>query len=458
MRPSIRRQLVLWLAIPLGTLWLISTTTGYSQALRFAEETYDRELVNSSDSVAARLRVKDDKVVVDLPPAAQAILRHNNTDKFYYKVLKANGEMISGDSILPSPQAENLDEATPRFTTTTIGKEQIRLAQIKLLIPEADAEPVIIEVAETMNSRKRLSMNIFMTMIVPQVLMVVLGATAVWIGVSRGLEPLQFLQKAIASRSRLDLNPVQEDIAPVEVYPLVVSLNDLLSRLREDIKAQQRFIANAAHQLRTPLAGLKAYSSLGLDLKNLDETHGVIQQIDNGLDRTTHMVNQLLALARNEPASMTSTEKSVVELNGLVADVIADRINIAVKKQIDVGYQPAQELANINGDGTSLQQLVSNLIDNALLYTPEGGCVNVVVAQDNGSIRLSVADNGPGIPLEERDKVFERFYRLVGSTGGGSGLGLSIVKEVAKNHKATVKIENGENNKGTTVSVLFPTS
>lgn len=456
MRRSIRRQLVLWLAIPLGILWLISTVTGYSQALKFAEETYDRELVNSSDSVAARLKVKDDKVVVDLPPAAQAILRHNNTDKFYYKVLKANGEMISGDTVLPSPHAEYLDEATPRFTTTTIGGEQIRLVQIKLLIPVADAEPVIIEVAETMNSRKRLSMNIFMTMIVPQLLMVILGATAVWIGVSRGLEPLQFLQKAIASRSRLDLTPVQEDIAPEEVYPLVVSLNDLLARLREDIKAQQRFIANAAHQLRTPLAGLKAYSSLGLDLKNLEETHGVMEQIDSGLDRTTHMVNQLLALARNDPASMTTTERSVVELNGLVADVIADRISIAVKKKIDVGYQPAQELANVSGDGTSLQQLVSNLIDNALLYTPDGGCVNVIVAQDNGSIKLSVADTGPGIPVEERDKVFERFYRLVGSTGGGSGLGLSIVKEVAKNHKATVKIEHGENNQGTSVSVMFP--
>ena len=170
------------------------------------------------------------------------------------------------------------------------------------------------------------------------------------------------------------------------------------------------------------------------------------------------MVNQLLALARNDPTSMTSTGNGIVELNELVADVIADRISFAIKKNIEISYHPAQESANIFGDGTSLQQLVSNLVDNALLYTPECGCVNILVAQDKNRVTLSVVDTGPGIPSEERGKVFERFYRLVGSNGVGSGLGLSIVKEVAKNHGATVTIDSGANNQGTAVSVLFPST
>jgi two-component system sensor histidine kinase TctE len=456
-KASIKKQLVLWLAIPLGGLWLISTIVGYNAAFKFANDVYDSELVNSSDSVAARIKVKNGHIVVDLPPAAQAILRHNNTTRFFYQVLKSNGERIAGDSVLPAPTLD-LKEGSPKFSTIKIGQSTVRLAEIKVLAPEADTEPIIIQVAETMRNRKELSIQIFMNIIIPQILMVILGASAVWMGVSRGLEPLDSVQKALAKRSRMDLSPVSEEIAPEEVIPLIVSINDLLYRLREDIKAQQRFVANASHQLRTPLAGLKTYSSVGLNINSLVEMKKVMIKIDNGLDRTTHLVNQLLALARNDPGSSTYFVIKAVDLNLAVSEVIADRISLATKKKIDLSFDACPYTAILNGDATSIKQLIGNLLDNALLYTQEEGKVAVSITSDSNKIILSIKDNGPGIPNAEREKIFERFYRIDGSTGIGSGLGLAIVREVARNHDAQIIIENNDNSNGTVIKIAFPNS
>ncbi|MBY0357885.1 MAG: sensor histidine kinase [Candidatus Obscuribacterales bacterium] len=454
MKRSIRKKLVLWLAVPLGLLWLVSTTAGYYLALKFANDTYDRELVNSSDSVVARIKVKNDHLFVDLPPAAQAILRHDNSDLFLYRVQKLSGEKLSGDAVLPKAPSD-LSETLPQFRTVLAGSNYVRLAERKVFVPEADSEPIIVQVAETLHSRKQLSTQIFMSIFVPQLLMMLLGATALWIGVGRGLEPLQFLQAAIAKRSRLDLSPVSEDIAPKEVYPLVISINDLLSRLREDIKAQQRFIANASHQLRTPLAGLKTYSSVGLSMSNPDEMRNIIKQLDTGLDRTTHLVNQLLALARSDPGTINYENAGSVDLNFVVSDVISNYVSFAISKKIDLAFEFAQESNKIKGDATSLQQLVANLLDNALKYTPVEGKVCIRLLAENKRVILSVSDNGPGIPAAEREKVFERFYRVLGSAANGSGLGLSIVKEVAVNHQAEISMSD-ENGQGTVVRISFP--
>lgn len=453
-RRSIRKQLVLWLAVPLGLLWVISTVAAYFLALSFANEAYDRELINSAYSVITRIRIKNEQILVDLPPAAQAILKFDHEDKFFYRVLKENGEKISGDSMLPPPP-HDLKEGVPRFRTVKLGQEAVRLSEIKILLPEADKEPILVQAAETVHSRQSLSTQIFMSIVFPQFLMVLLGATAVWVGVSRGLAPLQFLQKAVASRSHLDLSPVDTNIAPEEAYPLVTSINDLLSRLRDDIKAQQRFVANASHQLRTPLAGLKTYSSVGLGMTNLNEIKDVLKKIDSGLDRTSHLVSQLLTLARNDPGATAILLDMDVDLNFVVSDVIADRFSTALKKKIDLGFEVTGVIPTIKGDATSIQQLVSNILDNALLYTPEEGRINVRLRTTKDNVILEIADTGPGIPQEERDKVFERFYRVEGSPGSGSGLGLAIVQEVAKTHNAQIYIDSNDHNQGTLFTVCF---
>ena len=456
MQRSIRKQLFLWLAIPLGALWFCSTLASFYLALKFSNDTFDRDLVNSADSVVARIRAKGDHLVVDLPPAAQAILKHDDVDTFYYAVLSKTGKNLSGDTFLPLPE-KHIDD-TPQLRTVKMQGKTVRLAEISASIPEADVQPVIVQVAQTMNSRQHLFAQIFMSMVLPQLLMVLLGAAALSTGVTRGLQPLQFLKEAIAKRSKHDLSPVSEDIAPPEAYPLVQAINDLLSRLREDIKAQQRFISSASHQLRTPLAGLKAYSSLGVAYENIEEMRGTMRHIDTGLDRTSHLVTQMLALARSDSNSTAATQMGRADLSFVVSDVIAERVSLAVSKEIDLGFESAEATAEIVGDQTSLQHLVANLLDNALLYTPRGGRVSLRITKHDQTIELAVADSGPGIILSEREKIFERFYRIPGSAGGGSGLGLAIVKDVAANHHAEIQIQSPsyENGTGTTMTVTFP--
>lgn len=455
MRKSIRKLLVLWLSLVLGGLWIAGTIIGYYLAVRFANDVYDRELVNSADSVAARIRNKNGRIVVDLPPAAQAILRYNNLDKFYYRVLKPTGESISGDSILPLPSPA-LEEGVPRFKTVSLEKQDVRIGEIKVASADADGEPMIVQVGETLKSRQRLARDIWMSIVVPQLMMVLLGASAVWLGVRWGLDPLRALQRAILERSPSDLSPVSEEMAPEEAMPLVQAINNLLTRLRDDLEAQQRFIANAAHQLRTPLAGLKTYSSVGIGLSNIAELQNVMKQIDCGVDRTAHLVNQLLALARVDPISAPCLSGATIDLNFLVSEAVTEQVSMAVKKNIELSFEPSAEPATVSGDMTGLQQLIGNLLNNALVYTPAEGKVNIKLTVSRQSVELSVADTGPGIPARERERVFERFYRISGSPGGGSGLGLAIVREVARGHKAEITIGNSSDGSGTLVRVLFP--
>lgn len=454
MRRSIRKGLVLWLSLLLGTVWLISSVGGYCLAVKFASDAFDRELVNSADSVAARIRIKNEKVVVDLPPAAQAILRHDNTDKFYYQVLSSRGERLSGDECLPKP-LPSLTSKRPIFRTARLGKDEVRIAQLNTAA-EGLNEEVIIQVAETLLSRRQLSQSILVTIILPQLLMAILGASAVWFGISVGLQPLKQLQSAISARTPGDLSTINDTISPEETYPLVKAINGLLDILREDVKTKQRFIANASHQLRTPLAGLKTYSSLGVKTQTLDEMRNMMEQIDKGLDRTSHLISQLLVLARNDSAPRTIATDETIDLNFIASDVVEQHINQAIRKNIDIGFGPSEKPALIMGDRVGIHELVGNLVDNAIKYTPNDGKVIVSLVVSTGNVTLDVKDTGCGIQEKDRERIFERFYRVEGASPEGSGLGLAIVSDVASHHSAKIEVESGYNGTGSTFKITFP--
>lgn len=455
-RSSIRKQLFylfvpsllgLWLASTVLSLWIVS-----SSSLSF----FDRDLINSADSIVGRLRVKDGRIVVDLPAAAQAILKHDDTDKFYYRVLDEHGQKISGDSDLPEP-AKDLKIDLPQVTTKQIGGHLVRLVEIKVVGNEETKQMVVVQLAVTTNARERFWESLLLGIAVPQFLMILLGLSAIWFGISKMLTPLRLLQKQVKHRSLKDLSPLSDDAAPEEVYPLVMGINHLFERSREELNAQRRFIANAAHQLRTPLAGLKTYSSIGIDTTDAEELRAVMIDVDAGIDRATRMVTQLLALARTDTADAAMSELHMrpVDLNFLVSDAVAGLVHQAIRKQIALTYDSSAAPAVVMGDSTGLTHLVVNLIENAILYTPSGGSVNVNISREH-LIVLTVSDTGRGIPESERAKVFERFYRVVGTNGNGSGLGLSIVKEVANAHDATVVIDGPPTVIGTTVTVSFP--
>ncbi len=451
---SIRNQLLSWLLFPLCSICFVTAGLGYFLANSYANDTFDRELLNTADSIIARLKLDTIKVWVDMPPAAQAILRHNYRDKIYFQVLQRDGTRISGDAILPKPIGP-LDSVEPRFRYFKLNGEDVRMVRVKVDVPHISNQSLLVQVAQTLNSRTQMTQHLLLSIVLPQMILILLGVSCVSFGVTRGLKPLKTLERDLSVRSPTDLTPITSEETPIEVRPLVDSINDLLHRLRDDIEHQHRFVANAAHQFRTPLAGLKTYIYAAKRLPSEEKMQSVLERIEAGTDRMTHLANKLLILAKSEPAGIVEGKFENIDLNFVASETTAEFASEALPKNLELCFIGSDKPAVIYGEVTDLAELTSNLIENAVLYTQRGG--NVTVRVSNGKVvQLTVQDNGPGIPEEERERVFERFYRVLGTEVPGSGLGLPIVKEIAAAHKAKVEIESGTLGVGTCVTVTFP--
>ncbi len=461
---SIRIELLGWLLIPLSSLCLISTSLAYFLAVNFANGAYDNQLLNTADSVGARLASDGESVWLDLPPAAQAILRgvaspdiqraarYKGHDNTFYQVLKEDGSRVAGDALLPLPLG-SLQAVQPMFRTARMEGMDVRIVRIRVNISDYPHGSLIVQVAETLDNRLELAQQILASIVVPQIILIVLGSVTVSLGITRGLSSLKVLAGDLSKRSQFDLTPVTETDAPTEVRPLVAAINDLLARLAEDIQSQRRFVANAAHQLRTPLAGLKTYIYAAKRMSHDERMVEMLDQIDNGSDRITHLANKLLSLAKAEPAGQTA-DHTKLDINLIVCEVVEDMLGEAQSKEIELSLETSEAPAVVLGESNSLYELCANLIENAIIYTPSGGMVCVSI-ENGDKVSLIVSDNGPGIPPEDRDRVFERFYRVLGTEQSGSGLGLSIVKEIATAHNADIQLCDGPEQKGTIVKVNF---
>jgi two-component system, OmpR family, sensor histidine kinase TctE len=453
---SIRNQLMLWLLFPILVLWLIQCSIAYFTGTDMANDAYDSALADDAKALASRFSVHDGKLKVDLPEAAKAILEYDGQDKVYYQILGPDGKMLMGDPAIDTPPS-HVPIGKLLYRNGQIHNQRVRIVTMRPGLFPKNSSGAVIQVAETLTSRRNLTSEILLSVILPQLSLIIVAALIVWFGVARGLNPLERIQIAVASRSPRDLHPLKETDAPAEVRPLVHAINDLLERLAEDLAIQRRFVANAAHQLRTPLAGLKMQAELALRQDHEEDSQHALKQIQTSVQRASHLAKQLLSLARSEPGASESLTYERVDLNQLARKATREFVTDALQKKIDLGFEGSLggEQALIKGDLTSLHELVCNLVDNAIRYTHEGGDVTVRVTQ-NGSVNLIVEDNGPGIPVEERQRVFERFYRILGNEADGSGLGLSIVDEIAQAHAADIFITEGTDHKGTSVKVSFP--
>jgi two-component system sensor histidine kinase TctE len=304
-------------------------------------------------------------------------------------------------------------------------------------------------------------------MLLPEVLLIALIGALVWYGIERGLKPLKTLQTEIGSRSHRDLSPLPEQNAPGEVRALIHAMNDLLARLAFALSAQQRFIADAAHQLRTPLAGIKTQAELALRQQKIDDVQHTLLQLNTATGQTTHLVNQLLSLARAEPGAARPHSTQKLDLTTLARDTTTDWVPRALERNIDLGFDATADVtanstvdghapALIEADGLFIREMLGNLLDNAIRYTQDGGRVTVRVSTANERAVLEVEDNGPGIPAHEREHVFERFHRVLGTGAEGCGLGLAIVREIAQSHNADIRLTAGANGSGTLVTIAFP--
>lgn len=311
-----------------------------------------------------------------------------------------------------------------------------------------------ISVAQPMTVRTDLAAKAALHTLIPVIVLVPVLALLIWLVVSRELRPLKDLARLVSARTPDTLDPFKEDGVPEEARPLVKSLNDLLARLKAAFDTQRHFIADAAHELRTPLTALQLQTQLVERAISDVERAAALNDLKQGLGRTIHMVHQLLTLARQEPGAVEQPFAEVL-LADLVRQVVADHAPVAGAKNIDLGAAAFDPAACIKGDREALRTLLANLVSNAVRYSPAGGRVDVSCGIASQRPYLEVADNGPGIPPEERERVFDRFYRYGSEEPPGCGLGLAIVRSIAIRHGASVDLGNAGGS-GLVVKIAFP--
>ncbi len=464
-RRSLFGEILDWMLTPLLLLWPVSLALTWLVAQNIAGKPFDRALEYNVQALAKLVVVKNNVVLFNLTAPAREILRADDTDLVYYQVIGTHGETLSGERELPQPTDDDkLQDGDVRLRQDTINGEEIRVAYTWIKVDDKNAGRVLVQVAETLEKRKTLATEIVKGTMVPQFVTLPLAVLLVWLALVRGIKPLAQLEKRIRARKPDDMSPLDENAVPEEVAPLVSSINDLLSRLKISLTTQKRFLADAAHQLKTPLAGLRMQADLAQRETNADELKKSLKHIGQSSVRATHTVNQLLALARAETTGR-SPAKQTLDMVLIASEVMADSVPRALEKQIDLGFEgpeAGESSTMLEGNHTLIKELVRNLLDNAIAYTPDKGQVTLRLLADafSGVLVLLVEDSGPGIPESERELVFQPFYRALGTNVDGSGLGLAIVLEIATQHDATVSIEDAllpghPQSPGTRITVRF---
>jgi len=452
---SLRVHLINWLLTPLFVLWLFSTIAGYVATLNYANKPYDQVLLQRAQAVAEQLRLGGGQerlqLELELPDGSSP----SSPDKVFYTVSDRDGKKLAGNANLGRPLAYRGGKIGPLFSNSERDGEKTRNVSLVYFNPNSQ-KLYQLTMSETIHQRQALIRGILANIVIPKLLLILIAVAAVWYALSQGLAPLDRLQRKVKERRRDDLSPIDSREAPEEVRPLIDAVNDLLDRLRQAIEAQKRFVADAAHQLRTPIAGLKTQAELALRTEDPEQKQQALEHVLTSTRHGMRLVNQLMTLARNEPGGQGTENFQPLNLHQLAQDCTASWIPMALDKEIDLGFDGAPDAEEVMGDATSLTELLNNLIDNALRYTPRGGQVTVSVGASRQGPVLSVEDNGPGIAPQHRERVFERFYRVLGTGQSGSGLGLAIVAEVAKRHQAALRLDAGIGGKGTRISVHFP--
>lgn len=452
---SLRSHLMERLLTSLFLLWLASSCVGYFATLNYANQPYDLVLLERARMVAEQMRLGSGQERLDFKPNLPVGNEPGISDQVVYTVSDTNGERIAGNANLSRPLSYRRGKAGPLFSNGERNGEKTRM--VSLVYPAPSGGKMLqLHLSETYHQRQALIRGILAYIVIPQLLLIMIAVVVVLYGLKQGLMPLERLRREVTMRQREDLSRLDETKAPVEVRPLIDAVNDLLERLKQAMQAQKRFIADAAHQLRTPLAGLKTQAELALREDDAELKRRTLEYLLTSARRSTHLVNQLLALARNEPDGQGDDTFAPLDLNQLAQECTTYWVHEALEKNIDLGFEGIPLHVTVRGDATSLNEMLGNLVDNAIRYTPAGGHVTVKVRYAPDGAMLCVEDNGPGIEQHHRKRVFERFYRILGSGQSGSGLGLAIVAEVAKRHGATITLNHGHGGIGTLISIRFP--
>ncbi|WP_310388606.1 sensor histidine kinase [Roseateles sp.] len=469
--PSLHRQLFIWLLLPQVVLWLAAALFTYKLAEHYTNAAIDASLSQTSRTLARQVKPLDNGLFIDFPRAAQDILEADPSDRVLYTVSMPPGQFILGNRNLPAlPQGAKPVYGEPYFYDGTLaaveaasdadleagatGKKSagqapaVRLRVAALLLrygtTDSPGQSMLVQVARSSTNREALAGQILLDTVLPLSALMALMTMIVWAGVRTGLKPLALLQRQVEGRAANDLTPIQIDAAPPEVRSLALAMNSLLVEVNHNVVAQKRFISDAAHQLRTPLAGLKSQTELALLDAQDPALQARLQLVHSSATRSAHLVNQLLSLARAEPESASQQARQRFDLSQMAREITTEMVPRALAAGVDLGFEaPDQAVSSpVRGFESLLREALINLIDNAIRYAGQGANVTVrVYAQttQTAQIVLEVEDNGPGLPASELEHVFERFVRAT-HDGTGCGLGLAIVREIVERHAGRVRL------------------
>jgi two-component system OmpR family sensor kinase len=436
---SIRRTLLVWLLAGLATIAVAASGATYLAARREAGELLDLQL----KQLAYSTRIDD--LLRGRQPGFEA-----RRDPHTAGVTELITQIWDRDGVLVYWTQPGMGLPVPATEGYSTVRQNGRDFRVYTLVQGTHA----LQVAQAETEREAIATQAALRTLVPFLALLPVFGALIWLGVGRGLAPLEAMSRAVAKRRADAMAPLADRGVPEELQPLAASINGLLARLSDALAVQRRFTADAAHELRTPLAALKLQLDLARRNGAASGSQAALDDLEAGVARASHVVEQLLTLARVETEAMARA-RTQCDLAALARDAVVARAGLAAAKSIDLGLVRA-DAAVVDGEAATLAILLSNLLDNALRYTPRGGRIDVAVERADDAATLEVADSGPGIPADERARVFDRFVRGRDVHEPGSGLGLSIVKRIADAHHATVSLDTPAEGSGLVVRVRFP--
>ncbi len=439
--PSLRRRLLLLLTGTVLAAWLATAVFTYFDARKEIGEMLDAHLAQSAGLIAAQLEHElDDEREAKVPR------QYKHERKIAFQVWDRKGRLLLRSASAPESRLQSQSEG--------YGDAVIDGKRWRIFSRWDESRRYLVQVGERYELRDELAQSVASHLLHPLAVALPALALLIWLGVGAGLAPLGGVAREVARRAPDNLAHLDEASAPREISPLIGALNALFDRLRTSLEQERRFTADAAHELRTPLAAVKTQAQVALGATSDAERGRALANVVSGTDRAARLVEQLLVLARLDPQTALPTGQTV-DLRALAQQGVAEIAPAAAAKGVEAGLAPG-DAAPVAGDAVLLAVLLRNLLDNAVRYTSAGGEVEVSVRHAGGGVSLTVVDNGPGIPEAERGKVFERFHRILGSGEDGSGLGLSIVRRIADLHRAGVSLDAGPGGRGLRVEVTFP--
>lgn len=458
--PSLKWRLAAILLAALTALIAANAVSSYRTALAAITTAHDRSLLAVARVIAERVDLRAGQVVVEVPYVALDFFESTLRGRVYYKVSGLNREFVSGFAALPPlpATAPRTDDylALAHFHDAEFQGEPVRMVGLHQPVHDESARGMaLVQVAETLVSREELTRRLFLDTLGRQFLVVAIAAALVAAGIRQGMRPLDRVSAELAGRRPGDLSPIAEAGVPAEVAPLVTGMNRYVILLKDLLDEQERFIADASHQVRTPLAVLRTQVDLALRETDPERLRDTLAALSRSLAETVQVTNQLLGRARARHG-LSVKRHAPHDFAASVRQVCLDAAPAAVAREIDLGFDGAPMVV-VRGDEGLLREAARNLVDNAIRYTPRGGRVTVSLHDDARSDpRLEVEDNGPGIPPELREKAFEPFFRLDPQGAQGAGLGLAIVRDIVRSHDGEVRLESATGGSGLRVVVRLP--